>query len=153
MSLNYVNASTLPDPDLRPEFYAGIAGKRFGAWLVDLVIVAFAVVLIVFLSLFTGLFFLPVLWLAIDFTYRTVTLANGSATWGQRLMGIELRDANARRFDLSRAALHSAGYLLSMSFVLPQLISVILILCTANRQSLTDVILGSAAINKPAEAY
>lgn len=143
----------LPDPDLAPGFYSGIASKRLVAWVVDLVIVGSLTALAVLLTAFVGLFFLPLIWLVIDFSYRTVTLANRSATWGHRLMGIEFRDRTGRRFDLGMAGLHTLGYTLSMSFVLPQVVSVVLMLTGTRRQSLTDVVLGSAAINRPAEAF
>lgn len=144
-------APGLPDPDLHPDFYAGIASKRLAAWVVDLIVVAALTALGVLLTAFIGLFFLPLIWLVMDFSYRTITLANRSATWGHRLMGIEFRDRTGRRFDLGIAALHTLGYTLSMSFVLPQIVSVVLMLTGARRQSLTDVVIGSAAINRPAD--
>lgn len=144
-------APALPDPDLRPEFYAGLASKRLVAWLVDLAVVAAMTAVVVLLTAFLGLFILPLIWLVIDFSYRTVTLTNRSATWGHRLMGIEFRDRTGRRLDLGLAGVHTLGYTLSMSFVLPQIVSVVLMLTGARRQSLTDVVLGSAAINRPAD--
>ncbi|MDP2087283.1 MAG: RDD family protein [Gemmobacter sp.] len=143
--------SGLPDPDLRPDFYAGVASKRLAAWVADLAIVAALTTLGVLLTAFIGLFFLPLIWLVMDFSYRTITLTNRSATWGHRLMGIEFRDRTGRRFDLAQAALHTLGYTLSMSFVLPQVVSVVLMLTGARRQSLTDIVMGSAAINRPAD--
>lgn len=141
----------LPDPDLRPDFYAGTVSKRLAAWVIDLILVALLTTVAVVLSAFLALFILPLLWLVMDASYRTITLANRSATLGQRLMGIEFRDRNGRRFDLAHAGLHTLGYLVSMSFVLPQVISVVLMLTGARGQSLTDIVLGSAAINRPAE--
>lgn len=141
----------LPDPDLRPDFYAGTVSKRLAAWVIDLILVALLTTVAVVLSAFLALFVLPLLWLVMDASYRTITLANRSATLGQRLMGIEFRDRNGRRFDLAHAGLHTLGYLVSMSFVLPQVISVVLMLTGARGQSLTDIVLGSAAINRPAE--
>lgn len=149
--MTHLAAPALPDPDLRPEFYSGIASKRLVAWLVDIVVVAILTGVAVLLTAFLGLFFLPLIWLVMDFSYRTITLANRSATWGHRLMGIEFRDRTGRRFDLAHGALHTLGYTLSMSFVLPQIISVVLMLTGARRQSLTDIVLGSAAINRPAD--
>ncbi len=140
----------LPDPDLHPGFYSGVVAKRFVAWLIDTAVVALLCALAVLLTAFVGLFFLPAVWLLLDAGYRTVTLANRSATLGQRLMGIEFRDRSGRRFDLAHAGLHTLGYLASMSFVLPQVISVVLMLTGARGQSLTDMLLGTAAINRPA---
>jgi len=144
-------ARALPDPDLQPEFYAGVMSKRLVAWGVDMVCVAALTVAGVVLTAFVGLFFLPLIWLVMDAGYRTVTLANRSATLGMRLMGVEFRDREGRHFDLAHAGLHTLGYLMSMSFVLPQIVSVVLMLTGARRQSLTDIVIGSALINRPAE--
>lgn len=140
----------LPDPDRQPGFYSGIVTKRFVAWLVDLFVV-FVVTGLLSLVTIVGLFFVPVIWLVVDFCYRTITLTNRSGTWGHRLMGIQFRDSTGRRFDLGTAGLHTLGYLLSMSFLLPQIVSVVLMMTGARGQSLTDVVLGSAAINRPAD--
>lgn len=140
----------LPDPDRQPGFYSGIVAKRFFAWIVDLVVV-FLITGAISLVTIVGLFVFPAIWLVVDFCYRTITLSNRSATWGHRLMGIQFRDSTGRKFDLGTAGLHTLGYLLSMSFLLPQIVSVVLMLTGARGQSLTDVVLGSAAINRPAE--
>jgi uncharacterized RDD family membrane protein YckC len=106
-----------------------------------------------FISVFTlGLLFLlfGFLSLAIGFIYRTVTLANGSATLGMRMMGIEIRRASGERLDLASAALHTIGYQLSMAFILVQIGSIVLMLTSARAQGLSDHILGTAAINRPA---
>lgn len=140
----------LPDPDRQPGFYSGIVAKRFFAWIVDLVVV-FLITGAISLVTIVGLFVFPAIWLVVDFCYRTITLTNRSATWGHRLMGIQFRDSTGRKFDLGTAGLHTLEYLLSMSFLLPQIVSVVLMLTGARGQSLTDVVLGSAAINRPAE--
>lgn len=151
MTYAFQTSPGLPDPDRQPGFYSGVVTKRFLAWLADLLVV-FVITGAISLVTIVGLFFIPVIWLAVDFCYRTVTLANRSATWGHRLMGLQYRDSTGRMFDLGTAGLHTLGYLLSMSFLLPQVVSVVLMLTSARGQSLTDVILGSAAINRPAEA-
>ena len=70
----------LPDPELRPEFYNGLAFKRFMAWLVDLVLVGLMVGLAVLLTIGIGLFFLPVIWAIIDFCYRVISLSGNDST-------------------------------------------------------------------------
>lgn len=142
----------LPDPDLQPGFYSGTVAKRFGAWVIDMIIVALLTALGVVGTLFAGLFFLPLIWIVMDFSYRTITMTNRSATIGHRVMGIEYRDRTGRRFDLGIAALHTLGYMVSMSFVLPQIVSVILMLTNARGQGLTDLVIGSAPINRPANS-
>ncbi|MEJ1991553.1 MAG: RDD family protein [Maritimibacter sp.] len=149
--MTYSNAQFgLPDPVTQSEFYADIPMKRLFAWVIDVIIVF---TISFFISVFTlGLLFLlfGFLSLAIGFIYRTVTLANGSATLGMRMMGIEIRRASGERLDLASAALHTIGYQLSMAFILVQIGSIVLMLTSARAQGLSDHILGTAAINRPA---
>lgn len=142
---------TLPDPSMQPEFYADIPLKRLLAWIIDtIVIIALSLVALIFTA-FTGVFFFPLLLLLTSFAYRTVTLARGSATWGMRLMAIEFRTSRGARFDLPTATLHTLGYSLSVAFVMPQVISVVLMLTGARAQGLSDHVLGTVAINRRAE--
>jgi uncharacterized RDD family membrane protein YckC len=142
----------LPDPDAAPGFYDGVPLKRFLAWIVDAVVVLALTLVAVPLTAFVAAFFFPLVWLAIGFVYRTVTLATASATPGMRLVGIELRDRWGRRFDTAHAILHTLGYTLSISTLIVQGVSVALMLTGGRRQGLTDLILGTAAINRPAES-
>jgi uncharacterized RDD family membrane protein YckC len=138
----------LPDPDIQPEFYDGVPLKRLVAWVVDIVLIAVICVIIVPFTAFTGIFFFPLLMLVVGFAYRVMTLANGSATWGMRLMAIELRDGRDRRFDLGHAFLHTLGYSLSMALPLLQVVSVVLMSSTARGQGLTDMVMSSTALNR-----
>lgn len=140
----------LPDPDYQAEFYADVPLKRGLAWIVDMVLIAILTVVIVPLTAFTALFFLPLLFLAVGFTYRVVSLARASATPGMRLMAIEFRDRTGRRFDLATAFLHTLGYTLTIATLLPQLLSIGLMLTSARGQGLSDLVLGTVAINRPA---
>ena len=107
----------LPDPSRQPQFYASVPTKRLIAWLIDLVLTVVLCVLVLPLTAFLGLFFWPLMLLVIGFAYRVVTLATGSATWGMRFAGVELRDAQGARLDLSLALAHTVGY--SVSFAIP----------------------------------
>ena len=140
----------LPDPDLQPEFYADVAAKRLVAFLVDTLVILVLSVLVVPFTAFTGLFFFPVLMAVVGFAYRVVTIARGSATWGMGLMAIEFRAADGQRFDLWLAFAHTSG--LTVSFALPilQVISIVLMLTSARGQGLSDLVLGSVAINRRA---
>jgi uncharacterized RDD family membrane protein YckC len=140
--------TALPDPDRHAAFYDGVALKRGLAWIVDTVFVTLLVMLATLFTAFTALFFLPLLWLTVSFVYRWVTVSNRSATWGMRLMGIEFLDRTGLRFDAATAFLHTLGYTLSMAFVLPQVISVGLMCLSRRGQGLTDMLLGSVAINR-----
>ncbi len=138
----------LPDPVRQPEFYDGVVIKRAVAWVIDAVLVAALLIPVVIMTAFVGLFFLPFLWLMVSFVYRWVTISTGSATWGMRMMAIELRDADGDRLDGGMAFLHTAGYTLSVTTAIIQLASVLLMMTTERGQGLSDLALGTVMINK-----
>lgn len=141
--------SHLPDPEYQSAFYSGVTVKRGLAWIVDTLIIALVTLLI---SLFTivGLFMLPLMFLVIGFLYRWMTIAGGSSTWGMRLMSIEFRNAYGERFDGGLAFLHTLGYTITSSTVILQLISVGMMFITERGQGLTDMVLGTVALNRRA---
>ncbi|MRH20244.1 RDD family protein [Rhodovulum strictum] len=140
----------LPDPALHAEFYKDVPAKRLVAWVVDTVLILLIALLALPFTAFAAVFVLPLFVAVVGFAYRTVTLARGSATWGMRLVAIEIRNGRGERLDLPSAALHTLLYSLSMAFVLPQVASVVLMLTGARAQGLHDLLLGTAAINRPA---
>lgn len=140
----------LPDPQTQPEFYEDVAMKRLIAFVLDTVLIALITVLVVPFTAFTGLFFFPLLMAAVGFVYRVITIANGSATLGMRLMAIEFRNASGARFDLGQAFLHTVGLNLSFAIMPLQLVSVVLMATTERGQGLTDHVMGSVAINRAA---
>jgi uncharacterized RDD family membrane protein YckC len=139
----------LPDPHRAPEFYQGVLPKRALAWVVDVALVHGATFVLGILTLTLAWWLWPLVALALGFAYRVSTLAGRSATWGMRLMGIELRDHHGQRLDLPSATLHTVGYYVTLSFALPVLASVGAMLVTDRRQGLTDLVMGTAAINSP----
>ncbi len=140
----------LPDPDFQAEFYADVAMKRGIAWVIDTALIALLTLVIVPFTAFTALFFLPLLFLTVSFVYRVVALSRRSATPGMRIMAIEFRDRTGRQFDLGTAFLHTLGYTLTIGALLPQLLSIGLMLTTVRGQGLTDLVLGSVALNRAA---
>lgn len=140
--------SHLPDPARQPQFYSSVPTKRLIAWILDLILIVTLCVLALPLTAFLGLFFWPVMLLVIGFAYRVVTIATGSATWGMQFAGIELRDAQGARFDLSLALAHTIGYSVSVAFPILQVISVVMMLTGARGQGLTDAFLGTVALNR-----
>ena len=141
---------TLPDPDYQAEFYADVPMKRALAWVIDMVLILLLSLVIILFTAFTALFFLPVLILTVSFLYRWIALSRASATPGMRFMAIEFRDRSGRRFDPATAFLHTLGYTITIGMLLPQLLSIGLMLTSARRQGLTDLVLGSVAINRSA---
>lgn len=141
----------LPDPHTQAEFYDDVPTKRLLAWVVDSILIALIVFVLTLLSIFTALFILPLVWLTVGFLYRWVTIAGRSATPGMRLVSLELRRADGSRFDGTTALLHTAGYTVSVVTFPLQLISIAMMLLTERKQGLTDMILGTAAINRAAD--
>jgi len=142
----------LADPLTQPQFYRDVAAKRFAAWVIDTIIIALISLLIVPFTAFIALFFFLALMAVVGFVYRVITLATGSATWGMRLMAIEIRAASGAQLDLGQAFLHTVGYTISWAIAPLQLISMVL-MATSNRgQGLTDMVMGTAALNRKARA-
>ncbi|MCC5968376.1 MAG: RDD family protein [Pararhodobacter sp.] len=139
---------SLPNPDDEPGLYRDLILKRFVAWSVDLVITLVIVAAIVIMTVFLGLFFLPVLWFAVSVTYRAVMLSNYSATAGMMLAAIRLRHLDGRRPDPVICVLHSVIFSAAMASVVGQIISVGLMLITPYRQGLNDVFLQTTMINR-----
>lgn len=143
-------ANALPDPEYNAEFYEGVTAKRGIAWVIDTVLTLILTALIVPFTAFTALFFLPVLFVVVNAVYRWVTISSGSATLGMRMTAIEFRRADGQVFDAGTAFVHTLGYLISASMVLPQVLSVALMMLSPRGQGLTDMVLGSVAINRSA---
>ncbi|MFZ7090633.1 RDD family protein [Primorskyibacter sp. 2E233] len=140
----------LPDPQRQYAFYEGVTVKRGLAWVIDFIIVAAMMVPILIFTVFVAAFFLPLLFAIVSFIYRVLTIGSGSATWGMRMMAIEFRNAQGHRFDLSQAFLHTLGYTISLSVFPLQIISVVMMFMTERGQGLTDMVMGTVALNRRA---
>lgn len=141
----------LPDPATKPQFYDGILIKRAIAWLFDAILVGVLCILILPFTVFTAVFFFPLLMLVVGFIYRWFTIASKSSTWGMRLVGIELRDHEGLRLQSGTALAHTSGYTFSVAVAPLQLISILMMIVTERKQGLTDHLLGTAAINRPVD--
>ncbi|GHG79962.1 RDD family protein [Pseudodonghicola xiamenensis] len=140
----------LPDPDRQPQFYQGVASRRLIAWLVDSLITLALTLGVVLVTAFVGLLIWPFLFVTLGFAYRLVTLANGSATWGMRFAGIELRDGGGQRLDLGQAFLHTLGFSVCIALPIFQLISVVMMLTSARGQGLPDLFVNTVMLNRRA---
>ena len=143
-------SSVYPDAVTEGHFYADVPVKRAVAWVIDTVLIAFLVALIVPFTGFLALFFLGGLYLVVTFLYRWIGLSRHSATLGMRVMGVEFRTAQGNRLDVATGFAHTLGYSLSVAFVIPQLISLVLMAFTKRGQGLTDHVLGTVLVNRAA---
>lgn len=128
--------------------YRNVPLKRFLAWCLDVLLISLATAAIVAFTLLTALLFLPAVYACISFLYRWATLASASATPGMILVGIEIRGLDGTRLDGTTALLHTAGYFASVLTFPLQMISIGMMLLTARRQGLTDVVLRTVAVNR-----
>lgn len=143
-------STAYPDPVSQGHFYADVPAKRLIAWGIDTVLIAFLVALLVPFTGFLALFFLGGLYLVINFLYRWIGLSRHSATLGMRVMGVEFRDARGDRLDVVTGFVHTLGYSLSVAFVFPQAISVLLMAFGRRGQGLSDLVLGTVLVNRAA---
>lgn len=142
--------SHLPDPERQHAFYDGVTVKRGIAWVIDFAIVWVLMIPVLIFTAGLGIFFMPLLFVLTGFAYRVLTIAGGSATWGMRIMAIEFRNAFGERLDLTQAFLHTLGYSISLSIPVIQIASVICMFVTERGQGLTDMALGTVALNRRA---
>ena len=148
---------TAPDPVLDSQFYDGVPVRRLVAFCIDV-----AVVLVIWCAVLLLGLILTVVTLGIgaplavlaasitDFLYRWILLAEGSATLGMRLTGLEIRDSAGRRLDPVTAFLHVSGFYVTLFFVPLLVIGWLLMAATPHRRLLHDMALGTVAINRPA---
>jgi uncharacterized RDD family membrane protein YckC len=152
---DYGPMSGLPDPERDGQFYKGVPARRLVAWFVDVALILLigvpVAVLFGLVTLGFGFALFPLVLAAVGFLYRTATIAGGSATWGMRFTGIEFRRGDGTRLDLPTALAHTAIYMVCISVFVLQLVSCATIVGTRYRQSVADLILGTTAINRPAD--
>lgn len=151
--------SALPDPAMKPEFYDGVGTKRLIAWGLDVLLVLILATLVFVITIVPlaltvfGIFLLPAIMGMIGFFYRWITLSSGSATWGMRMMSIQLREADGGRLSTSTAFFHTVGYMLSFAVTIVQIASVVMMATSERGQGLSDMVLGTAMINRPAGGW
>lgn len=143
--------SGLPDPVLDAQFYAGVPFKRLIAWIIDAVIVGALWMALVIGTLGTFAFFMFFGLLIVNFVYRAFMVDRYSATLGMMAVGIELRNSHGDRLDRTQAIWHVTLFLGLMVFFFINIISMIVMLVNERGQGLHDMVLGTTAINRPAD--
>lgn len=140
--------TALPDPEYAGDLYQDVPMKRLIAWGIDVAFVAGITIFLTVFTFFAAIFFLPFLFVVTSFTYRWVTISAQSATFGMRFMAIELRTADGDYLDSATAFLHTLGYTISVFIAPIQVISVAMMGLSARNQGVSDIILGTVALNK-----
>jgi uncharacterized RDD family membrane protein YckC len=140
------------DPAIHPEIYEGVRTRRIFAFLIDVSIIMFlmlvAALVIAVLGVFTlglGWFLLPLVWPVVAILYEVLTKGGpASATPGMRMVGIELRTLAGERLNYPLALLHSLGFWFSVTLLTPFVLLVSLF--SSRKQLLHDLALSTAAV-------
>ena len=144
----------LPHPVAERRFYEGVPLRRLIAFLFDAVasVLLGAVAGLAFGLVTLGLgfvMFVPVI-LATGFLYRVISIARWSATPGMLLTGIEFRNRAGLPLLPAEALVHTALFTALAASGVLQVLSVALMAVTPMGRGLHDLVLGTAAIHRPA---
>lgn len=148
----------IPDPFAQPYAYEGLVGRRIVAYAIDVTIIAIAAAILwVVLGTATVLSFgllAPVQAMVIvllPFAYHILLIAGPhSATWGMRVMGIEVRSiVDGQRPTVLQAILQVVIFYASIALTS----SLILLLAFFNprRRTLHDYAAGTIVLRRPVE--
>ena len=144
--------ATLPDPHAQRAFYQDVPLKRLLAFVFDLAVIFALTFLVAIFTFGLGFFLFFGIFALVGFIYRVATLAGGSATLGMRMMAIELRTHRGDRFGFAEALIHTIAFYISFGVFPVQAISVAMMLTTSRGQGLTDMLLGTVALNRRAQS-
>ena len=161
---NRSSAETRPpvyDPIARPELFDGVLSRRIFAFMIDVIIIGLPVVaasIFIFILgivtlglgfiLFWPLHALTMIWALL---YYGFTMGGpSSATFGMRMMDLEIRTWYGAPCTFVLGAVHGAFYWLSVTILTPLIL--LLGLFTSRRQLLHDLVLGTVVINNAERA-
>lgn len=143
------------DPVREPELFTGVLGRRFLAFVVDVVLLGLFELLAVLVVFALGLLTFGVAWFlfALPFfaivavLYVALTLGGpNAATPGMRLAGLAIRSTDGGRIGFAIAAAHVILYWVSISLLTP---FILLIGLFSNRKRLLhDMLLGTVVMNR-----
>ena len=147
-----IDAGMQANPTAQPERYDGVRSRRMFAFLIDVSLILFlmlvASAVIGILGIFTlglGWFLFPLVWPVVAILYEVLTKGGpSSATPGMRMAGIELRTLDGERFDYLTALLHSLGFWFSVTILTPAIL--LISLFSRRKQLLHDLALSTVAI-------
>jgi uncharacterized RDD family membrane protein YckC len=146
--------SGLPHPIADARFYSGVPLRRLLAFVIDsvvIVLVGLGLTLVFgVVTLGTGFVLLAPVMGMTGLVYRIASLARWSATPGMWLCGIEMRRRDGQHFGIIEALVHTVMFALCLATGFLQVISIATMALAPLGRGLPDMLLGSAAINRPA---
>jgi len=141
------------DPQTQPELFSGVIGKRILAFIIDAVVITVLWLLGSVVIFILGLLSFGLIWLlwgvALVFLvlgYEALTLGGPySATFGMRIMGIEMRTWYGERPGVLQAAAHSLLFYFSVT--LTSFLILLVPLFNSRKRCVHDFLCGTMFIN------
>jgi len=153
MDASFERTGEPPNPLDKPGYYEGVLWRRSIAFCVDLMLMVAVVIALWFINVFTFFIFTALilfLWAAPLFiAYDTATIgSSASATFGMRLLGVEVRTWDGQRPGYLHALISSALFW----FLVPFTGGLILLVApfSDRRRHLHDMLSGTVVINAKA---
>ena len=149
------------DPVVNPELFEGVLARRCIAFVIDVVIIAIAVLFAAAFIFIVGLLTLGLGWLLYwllspaaviwAICYYGMTFGSpASATIGMRVMDLEMRTWYGAPAYFVLGAVHAIVYWITISFLTPLILLVALF--NQRRRLLHDMLVGTIVINSRARA-
>lgn len=139
-----------PNPTTHRPLYDQIPRRRLFAFVIDSIIIFVVSLILLPFTAFSAIFFFGFFSLLISVIYRTLTLAQKSATPGMRIMKIEFRTHLGERLSFNNALVTTLLFTASLSMVMPLLVSAVMIVFNQRARGLSDYLMGTAVINQAA---
>jgi uncharacterized RDD family membrane protein YckC len=154
MNQTYSAAPALPDPVTAPELFQGLFTRRVSAYLIDLVIMGFIVLVLSFVGLIAGFLTFGLAWGALALVvplsvilYYAVTLGSARrATVGMQMMDLVLTPARGQPLNGGMAILHAAVFWVTVWISWP--VSLLFALFTPRRQMIHDLLTGTLMLRR-----
>jgi uncharacterized RDD family membrane protein YckC len=155
MDQTYQNARpALPDPATAPQLFEGVLTRRVTAYIIDLFIMGFMVLVFSVVGLIAGFLTFGLAWLALVVVvpativlYYAVTLGSAKrATIGMQMMDIVLTPTRGQPLDGPMALVHAGVFWITAWISWP--ISLLFALFTPRRQMIHDLIVGTLMVRK-----
>lgn len=154
MNQTYSERPYLPDPATAPELFEGLLTRRVLAYVVDVILMGFLVLILGVAGTILGFFTFGLAWLSLVFVvpaaiviYYAVTLGSAKrATVGMQMMDIVLTPTRGRPLDSLMAFFHALLFWVSIWISWP--ISLLFALFTPRRQMIHDLIMGTLMVRR-----
>ena len=144
----------LPTPDTAPELFEGLLTRRSIAFLIDLTLMGFLILMFSFVGLIAGFLTFGLAWLALVavvpasiLLYYAVTLGSPRrATFGMQMMDLVMTPTRGQPLDGWMALLHAGLFWVTAWISLP--LSLLFTLFTPRRQMLHDLVVGTLVVRR-----